>query len=71
MVIVLLGMVIGITGLYGIKTIAGASVGMYQNVVVPASNLLTITESFQRVRINLHEYLEANTNSSRRSAITR
>lgn len=51
--------VIGVFAIYNLKQLERADTTLYQRVTLPLSNLLHITESFQRVRINVRDLLDA------------
>lgn len=59
-IIAALGAAVGVFGIANLRTLAAADTFMYENMTVPISELLTITESFQRVRINVRDLLMAN-----------
>lgn len=57
--IAMLGAIIGVFGIINLQRIEAAETFLYKNMTVPVANLLTITEVFQRIRINVRDYLEA------------
>jgi len=60
-VVALLGAVVGVLGIVSMRKIDAADTFLYENMTVPISNLLTITEAFQRVRVNVRDLLDAQT----------
>jgi len=57
-VVALLGAVVGVVGIVSMRKIDAADTFLYENMTVPISNLLTITEAFQRVRVNVRDLLD-------------
>ncbi len=55
--VALLGAAVGVVGVVNIQAISAADTLMYRKMTVPITDLLTITESFQRVRVNIREML--------------
>ena len=66
----LIGGAIGIIGMLGIKTINDADRVMYQNMTLPIGYTLKMTEDFQRIRINVRDMVDANTENERREMET-
>jgi methyl-accepting chemotaxis protein len=58
-VVALIAAVIGIIGLVNINNMATSAEFMYQNQTMPVGQLVKITESFQRQRINIRDLIEA------------
>jgi methyl-accepting chemotaxis protein len=58
-IVALLGAVVGVVGIFSMRKIDAADTFLYENMTVPISNLLTITEAFQRVRVNVRDLLDA------------
>ena len=69
LLVALIGAAIGAIGIVNIKTIEAADTKLYENMTVPVSYLLKITESFQKIRVNIHKILLANTNEEREANI--
>ncbi|HAE21132.1 MAG TPA: chemotaxis protein [Spirochaetaceae bacterium] len=57
--VALLGAFVGVVGIFSMQTIDKADTFLYENMTVPISNLLTITEAFQRVRVNIRDLIDA------------
>jgi len=57
--VALLGAAMGGFGMISLRRIEAADTLMYQNMTVPISDLLSITEAFQRVRVNVRDLLDA------------
>jgi len=55
----LLGSAIGGVGIVGITNGADADTRLYKLMTVPLGDMIAITESFQRIRINLRDYIDA------------
>jgi methyl-accepting chemotaxis protein len=58
-VVALIAAVIGIIGLVNINNMASSAEFMYQNQTMPVGQLVKITESFQRQRINIRDLIAA------------
>ncbi|MGD9940324.1 MAG: methyl-accepting chemotaxis protein [Clostridia bacterium] len=58
-VVALIAAVIGIIGLVNINNMATSAEFMYQNQTMPVGQLVKITESFQRQRINIRDLIAA------------
>lgn len=56
-----IGGVIGLVGMAGIQNISTADTKLYQQITVPMKQLTYMTEGFLRLRINVREYLDADT----------
>lgn len=56
--VAVIGTVIGIVGIVNMRAIEKADTLLYEKMTIPISNLLMITESFQRARINVRELLD-------------
>ncbi len=54
-----LGAAVSIFGIVNMQRISRADSFMYDNMLVPITNLLTITENFQRIRVNVRDLLDA------------
>jgi methyl-accepting chemotaxis protein len=57
--VALIAAVIGSIGIWGTKRIARESANMYDNSLVPITNLQQISTAFQRVRVNIRDLLNA------------
>ena len=55
LVVSLIAAIIGIVGIVNLKNLANADTLLYSKVTLPIGNMLKITESFQRIRINLRD----------------
>ena len=51
--------IIGLIGYGGIRIISAASDRMYQKMLIPITQLIDLTETYQRIRINLRDFMEA------------
>jgi methyl-accepting chemotaxis protein len=58
-VVALIAAVIGVIGLVNINNMAKSAEFMYQNQTMPVGQLVKITESFQRQRINIRDLIAA------------
>ena len=58
---------IGVFSIYNLKQLDDADTMLYKNMTVPISDLLQITESFQRVRINVRDLTDADNDSERKN----
>jgi methyl-accepting chemotaxis protein len=59
LIIALITAVVGGVGIYYIKQIDTADTYLYENYAIPLGQLLRITESFQRTRVNLRDLILA------------
>ncbi|MDH4262475.1 MAG: carbonic anhydrase family protein [Spirochaetia bacterium] len=64
-VIAILGAFIGIVGMRAVNIIANANKIMYEKMAIPIGQLGHISTYFQRVRINLRDYVTADSNQER------
>ncbi len=70
-VIALIACVIGVVGITNIKKIDHADTMMYEKVVVPLGELAAISTNFQRVRVNIRDFITAKTKEDRAKFETR
>jgi methyl-accepting chemotaxis protein len=68
-VVALIAAVIGVVGIAKLKVLNENGDKMYTKVTVPISELATITECFQRVRINLRDFAEAKSSEDKKNAL--
>ena len=66
--VALIACVVGVFGIINIKKIDAADTKMYEMMLVPTEELGKITESFQRVRINLRDAVTADNAEDRNKA---
>lgn len=66
--VALIAAIVGLVGVLGMKRIQAADSLLYVKVAVPLADLITITESFQRIRINLRDAIESDDQDQRRAA---
>ncbi|MDH4200021.1 MAG: carbonic anhydrase family protein [Spirochaetia bacterium] len=69
LIVAFLGTVIGIIGIRAVNTIASANQKMYEKMAVPLSQLGQISTYFQRVRINLGNFVSAETGEDRENSL--
>lgn len=69
LIVSLIAAVIGIIGIVNMKKIDDADLMLYKKMTMPISNLLKITESFQRIRINVRDLADA-TNAADRTTFS-
>lgn len=60
---------IGVFGIMQMRSIDAADTKLYEKMTVPLSQLLHITEAFQRVRINVRDLLEAENEAEKQKAL--
>lgn len=58
-VVALLGAAVGVFGIVNMRTLDAADTFLYENITVPITNLLTITESFQSALVYLRDMIDA------------
>jgi methyl-accepting chemotaxis protein len=59
--VALLGAAVSVFGILNMQRIDAADTFLYENMTVPISNLLTITENFQKALVNLRDMMDAKT----------
>ena len=64
--VALIGSAIGAVGIVGINSITDADTVLYSRITVPLAQLIKVTETFQRVRINLRDLNDATTPADRK-----
>ncbi len=65
----LIAALVGVVGILGLKRIQASDVLLYQKVAIPLADLITVTESFQRIRINLRDAIEVQDPALRQAAV--
>jgi methyl-accepting chemotaxis protein len=58
-VVALLGTAVGVFGIVNMRTLDAADTFLFENMTVPITNLLTITESFQSALVYLRDMIDA------------
>lgn len=59
--VTLLALVVGLVGIFSMRSIESGAQSMYTNMTVPLGQIAEIAETFQRVRINLRDMVFAET----------
>jgi methyl-accepting chemotaxis protein len=66
----LIGAGIGIFGIANLRSLAAADSRMYETMAKPLGDLIVMAESFQRIRLNVRFFLEAESDAGRQTALT-
>ena len=69
MLVALIAGIIGFIGVKEILTVEAGSEKMYEEITIPLEELGDIAVNFQRVRINIREFVDADTPQERQAAI--
>ena len=63
----MVGALIGLVGIWGVGTVTDAGNRLYDKMTVPLGQLLKISETFQRIRINLRDLIDAGNQDDRQA----
>jgi len=69
LIIAAIGAAIGVVGINGIKTVDDADTMLYEKTAYPLGLVGRISTNFQRIRINLRDYVFARDKEERVSAL--
>ena len=67
--VALIGGAIGLIGITNLNQIAAADRDIYTTMTQPLGDLITITESFQKIRVNMRLIIEATDNDARQAPV--